>query len=52
MYRAYFKYEKEEPEKMYFEASKGTAKKMEFKARVEEPVKLVISKNGTLEVES
>ena len=52
MYRAYFKYEVEEPEKMYFEAPKNTIKKMEFKATAEEPVKLIISKNGTLEVES
>lgn len=52
MYRAYFKYEVEEPEKMYFTASQELPEQMEFKAVAEEPVKFIINKDGTLEVES
>ena len=42
MYRAYFKVNKQEPERMYFRAEEKTPHTVEFKAQEKEPIRFLI----------
>ena len=42
MYKAYFKVNKQEPEKMYFRVEKRTSHFVEFKVQEKEPIKFII----------
>lgn len=45
MYKASFKYNKQEPEVVYFRAEGRASHKMEFKLKGREPIKFVINKD-------
>lgn len=51
MYVAYFQYKRKEPERMYFSAKNRDTATMVFSAKEKEPIKFIIKKDMTLEVQ-
>ena len=52
MYKAVFKIEKREPNKMYFSIPDREKKTIEFKVQEKEPIKFKISSNFKMNVEN